>query len=259
MYKEAFVNKGLHNLDLFYYDKTDSTNTRAKLFALSRSAEDVSSAVFLTRAQSAGRGTRGRLFESPEDGGLYLSLLLYPKLHAKDAHLLTCAAAVAVCRAVETTCTGIKPKIKWVNDVYVKGRKLCGILTEGECDERGQLRYAIIGIGVNLKKAPHTPEVEAIMTSLEDEGFAIAPTTIAAEIVSELLSLISDGVAVLDEYRRRSMLIGKEVEITSGGITVTERVIDIDGECALITEDESKNIKRYISGDVKMRPKKEDK
>ena len=96
------------------------------------------------------------------------------------------------------------------------------------------------------------------MTSLEKEGYTVDAPTLAAEVISELLSLTRGGEGVLDEYRNRSALIGKEVEISSGGVTVTERVIEIDDECALITEDENKNKKRYISGDVKIRAKKED-
>ena len=95
------------------------------------------------------------------------------------------------------------------------------------------------------------------MTSLEKEGYTVDAPALAAEVISELLSLTRGG-DVLDEYRNRSALIGKEVEISSGGVTVTERVIEIDDECALITEDENKNKKRYISCDVKIRAKKED-
>ena len=215
--------------------------------------------MFVTRAQSAGRGTRGRSFESPEGGGIYFSLLLCPELYAKDAYLLTCAAAVAVCRALDSICPNIAPRIKWVNDIYVGKRKLCGILTEGECTDSGMLRYSVIGIGLNLKKAPHSPEVEAIMTSLEDEGFTADPARLVAQIVSELLSVIRDQKSTLDEYRKRSMLIGHEVEISSGGEVFVERVTDIDDECALNTEDASKNRKRYISGDVKISPKRKDK
>lgn len=212
--------------------------------------------MFLTRAQSAGRGTRGRSFESPEGAGLYLSLLLYPDIHARDSYLLTCAAAVAVCRAIERLAPDItvRPQIKWVNDVYLSGRKLAGILTEGECAEDGKLRYAVIGIGLNLKNAVHTPEVEAIMTTLEDVGVSVDPTALAAEIVQELLGLGADS-GVLDEYRSRSMLIGQEVEISSGGTVSVERVIDIDEECALITEDENKIKNKYISANVKLHPK----
>ena len=214
--------------------------------------------MFLTRAQSAGRGTRGRSFESPEDGGLYISLLIYPELHGKDAYLLTCAAAVAVCRAIEKKHPGIAPRVKWVNDVYVGDKKLCGILTEGECKEDGSLRYAVIGIGINIKNAPHSPEVEAIMTSLENEGVIADAPSLAAEVISELLTLVGDKTAVLDEYRKRSMLIGREIEISSGDKTGIERVTDIDDECALLTTDATGTIKRYISGDVKISPKKED-
>ena len=95
------------------------------------------------------------------------------------------------------------------------------------------------------------------MTSLEKEGYTVDSPMLAAEVISELLSLTRGG-DVLDEYRKRSALIGKEVEISSGGVTVTERVIEINDECAIITEDENKNKKRYISGDVKIRAKKED-
>ena len=180
-------------------------------------------------------------------------------LHGKDAYLLTCAAAVAVCRAIEKKCTGIAPRIKWVNDVYVGDKKLCGILTEGECREDGRLRYAVVGIGINIKNAPHSPEVAAIMTSLENEGIDADAPSLAAEVIGELLTLVGDKAAVLDEYRTRSMLIGREIEISSGGAASTECVVGIDDECALLTRGADNTTKRYISGDVKIRPKKEEK
>ena len=215
--------------------------------------------MFLTRAQSAGRGTRGRSFESPEDAGLYMSLLLYPKIHSRDAFLLTCATAVAVCRAVEKLCPEVSPRIKWVNDVYVGDKKLCGILTEGECNDDGMLCYAIIGIGINIKNAPHSQEVESIMTSLENEGADIDVPRLAAEIISEILALVDNRMLLLDEYRTRSLLIGREVEISSAGTVNTERVIGIDDECALLTKGADNTTKRYISGDVKIHTKKEEK
>lgn len=173
--------------------------------------------------------------------------------------MLTCAAAVAVCRAIETLAPEASDsvRIKWVNDIYLGERKLAGILTEGECADDGRLRFAVIGIGLNLKRAEHSPEVEALMATLEDAGAMPDPALLAAQITSELLTLISDG-QMLDEYRRRSMLIGQTVEISSADGVSLERVIGIDGECALITEDENKNTKRYISGDVRLRPAKEE-
>ncbi len=184
-----------------------------------------------------------------------MSLLLYPEIHGKNAYLLTCAAAVAVCRAIEKICPDVLPKIKWVNDVYVGDKKLCGILTEGECKEDGMLRYAVIGIGINIKNAPHSPEVESIMTSLENEGATIATPELAAEVMSELIALAGNKKEVLDEYRTRSMLIGREVEISSGGAVNTECVIGIDDECALLTRGADNTAKKYISGDVKIHPK----
>jgi BirA family biotin operon repressor/biotin-[acetyl-CoA-carboxylase] ligase len=186
-----------------------------------------------------------------------MSLLFYPDIDAKNSHLLTCATAVAVCRALEDLCPGVAPEIKWVNDVYLGGRKLAGILCEGECTDDGALRYAIVGIGINLKNGPHSKEVEAIMTSLEDAGFTVDAPRLGAAITAELTSLFGYEEA-LCEYRRRSMLIGKDVVICSGGKERNERVLDIDDECALVTlgADGSKN--KYISGDVKILPKKED-
>ena len=146
-----------------------------------------------------------------------------------------------------------------MNDVYLGQRKLCGILTEGECAECGDLRYAVIGIGINTKKASHSPDVEAIMTSLEAEGKEVDVPRLAAEIVHELIPLTKDGESILEEYKARSMLIGRIVEISHGSDIALERVIDIDNECALVTECDDGSRKRYISGDVRLCPKKEDK
>ena len=147
-----FANNGLQNVAVFAYDTVDSTNTRAKLFAKSCGA-GLTPAIFISRAQSAGRGTRGRSFESPIDSGLYISFLFYPDLSAVDAAHLTTYAATRVCRAIDRISEGTAeaPRIKWVNDIYIGEKKLSGILTEGAPDEQGNLCYAVVGIGINLK------------------------------------------------------------------------------------------------------------
>ena len=121
------------------------------------------------------------------------------------------------------------------------------------------MTYAIIGIGINIKNAPHSQEVESIMTSLENEGADIDVPRLAAEIISEILALVDNRMLLLDEYRTRSLLIGREVEISSAGTVNTERVIGIDDECALLTKGADNTTKRYISGDVKIHTKKEEK
>lgn len=129
----------------------DSTNAEALRRAVDGAPEGT---VIVAEEQTAGRGRRGRSFFSPAGTGIYLSILVRPALPAERAHLLTCSAAVAVAEAIEA-CAGVDASIKWVNDVYCRGKKVAGILTEGSFDlEGGVLQHAVVGIGVNVRP-PH--------------------------------------------------------------------------------------------------------
>lgn len=129
----------------------DSTNAEALRRAVDGAPEGT---VIVAEEQTAGRGRRGRSFFSPAGTGIYLSILVRPALAAERAHLLTCSAAVAVAEAIEA-CAGVDASIKWVNDVYCRGKKVAGILTEGSFDlEGGVLQHAVVGIGVNVRP-PH--------------------------------------------------------------------------------------------------------
>ena len=254
--KDIYVNKDLQNIALYRYDLTDSTNTRAKLYAKFCCEEHRAPAIFLSRAQSAGRGTRGRSFESPKDAGLYVSYLVYPDKSIKNPSQLTTYAAVACCRALRSLSKGkFDPRIKWVNDIYVGGRKLAGILTEGELTPDGSFRYAVVGIGINLSPSQHSPEVEAIMTTLSDEGVCVGFDELFVALTDEFFSGLCNAGAktVLSEYRDLSMLIGKDVHIVTADGEHDETVTDIDSDGALITCDGKGNTKKYISGDVSVR------
>ena len=129
------------------YDTLESTNRTAKLLALEGAAHGT---LVLAGGQTAGRGRLGRSFSSPAGKGVYCSVVLRPPLPAANAQTATIGAAVAVCRAVQTLC-GLELAIKWVNDLYYKGKKVCGILTEAGTDlESGQLEWLVVGIGLNL-------------------------------------------------------------------------------------------------------------
>ena len=225
-YIKNFVNVGLQNIRLFEYENTDSTNTRAKLFAKNRPAEDKSPAIFFARAQSAGRGTRGRDFESPADAGAYMSILFYPELFAADSGKITGFSAVCVCRVLHRLMLRTA-KIKWVNDLTVNDKKLAGILTEGAVDENGRLAYAIVGIGINTKKAQHSPEVAARMTSLDEEGINISPRELTDLICEEFFAKIGEiGTdATLNEYRSLSALSDRLAEIITPSGTFTEYML----------------------------------
>ena len=132
---------------IYLYDTLESSNRTAKLLALDGAPHGT---LVLTAHQSAGRGRLGRRFESPAGKGVYCSVLLRPEMPAANAQTATISAAVAVCRAVKKLC-GLELAIKWVNDLYYQGKKVCGILTEAGTDlESGQLEWLVVGIGLNL-------------------------------------------------------------------------------------------------------------
>ena len=197
--------------------------------------------VLFADSQTAGRGSRGRSFFSPQ-GGLYFSLLLRPESEAVAALSVTTAAAVAVCRALDEF-TEQPLAIKWVNDIYCRDRKIAGILTEGVLGDKG-FRYQILGIGINLAPpdggfpSEIRDRAGALLTKAAPDGFK---DTVAARLLDELDDLLftADRVAVLDEYRRRSWLQGKTVDVTQGNISYRARVTGIGEDFALLLTKES--------------------
>lgn len=172
----------------------DSTNAEALRRAVDGAPEGT---VIVAEEQTAGRGRRGRSFFSPAGTGIYLSILVRPALAAERAHLLTCSAAVAVAEAIEA-CAGVDASIKWVNDVYCRGKKVAGILTEGSFDlEGGVLQHAVVGIGVNVRP-PHAgfpAEIAERAGAVLPARDATLPTDNAASPASDMTP--SAGVAAL--------------------------------------------------------------
>ena len=248
--KEYCEQNGLH---LFSYSLTDSTNTRAKEYA-NGAESDGKSAIFITRAQSAGRGTRGRSFESPDGAGLYMSILFYPDVPASSAALITTYAATAVCRAVlKISPRGkVEPKIKWVNDVYLGEKKLSGILTEGKPRTDGILSYAIVGIGINVKSNALPESLADIATSLEDNGIITDTDRLSLALTEEFFENLDTlgSAEAMAEYRERSMLRGRTVRVSFGDTVEDLTVTDIGEDGSLITLDGEGNIKKFTSADA---------
>lgn len=233
----------------------DSTNMEVKRRALEGAAEGL---VVLAEEQTAGRGRRGRSFFSPSGSGIYMSVLFRPtpeKSH--DVVLITTAASVAVCRAIRRV-LGVEPEIKWVNDVYLGDRKICGILTEAVSDfESGRIDTVVVGIGINY----HVPEVgfpeelkETAGTVCPENG-GIPRNTLAASVIQELYELyegLSDKT-YMEDYRRWSNVLGKEVRFTSGTEWEYGMAVDIDDNGGLIVE--QKDGKRQIlrTGEITLR------
>lgn len=220
--------------------EVDSTNNYAKQLVPKCGRKNT---VVISECQSGGRGRVGRPFYSPKGNGLYMSVLIYPKLKVEYAPLITSFTAVAVAKAIEKLTDGSSVNIKWVNDIYMNGRKICGILTEAGFDfEGGSIDYAVIGIGVNVLGIDFPEEIKNIATSIEREsGKTLSRNQLAAEILNNLKNLpeaIKDK-HYLDYYREKSNVIGKNVLVVYGDEKYNAKAIGIDDNAALIVETEN--------------------
>ncbi len=211
--------------------------------------------------QTAGRGRRGRNFYSPCGSGAYISLLLRPKLAITDALGVTTAAAAATAEAIQTVC-GKEVDIKWVNDLYLDGKKVCGILTEAAADcETGGLRYAILGIGLNIRTPSEgfPKELDGIAGALYAKDALLPPrltNRLTAEILKNCLTLYQKlpQRGYMDEYRRRSLCIGRMVELITPLMTERVKVLDVTDDAALCVCDETGKKKLVRSGELGIRP-----
>ena len=241
-----------HDRSIYLFQTVDSTNRLAKEML----KDEPEGALILSESQTAGRGRMGRSFFSPEADGLYMSMKLKPNLPAEEAIFLTAMAAVAVTRAIEKLYC-LKTKIKWVNDIYFENKKLCGILVEGEIDGSGRLSRAILGIGVNLR-APsggYPDDIKDKAGALSQfSAEKVSKLRFAAEIVNcfEELYECGDKQVFMNEYREKSCLIGKEVEVISyvGAEANRATVLGIDDSARLIVLMEDGKEKSLSSGDV---------
>ena len=204
---------------VYVYQKIDSTNTEAKRrLAEASDVRSLNHTVIAASSQTAGRGRLGRAFYSPDGSGLYLSIIYVPNEKIESPALLTATAAVGVCRALFSVYEA-DAEIKWVNDIFMRGKKVSGILTEGITDfERGGISCAVVGIGVNIAPQHFPRDIADIATSvLDDKKADTKRSALAAAIVNEVLSIYTSGkkgfVRAMEEYRRRSFLTGKRVRV----------------------------------------------
>ncbi len=231
----------------------DSTNLEAKRIV---NEDPTFEGVILSEEQTKGRGRLGRVFYSPSESGLYMSLVLRPVADLDNATLITTAAAVAVCQAIETL-TGKKPQIKWVNDIFLDGRKVCGILTEAGADiESGQLEWLVVGIGLNLTSRPEDwpEELRPIAGSLYPGGPApVSRAALAGAIARELLGLCP-AFDCLDEYRARCFVPGHWVTVCTGTESYAAKAVAIDDAGRLIVQREGGRTEALCHGEVSIRP-----
>ena len=215
------------SLRIVRYDQIDSTNTEARRIAAAGEGQNT---LIIARAQTAGRGRQGRSFYSPDGTGLYATLLYYPDRPISELGGLTCAAALASATAIEQLC-GVSPRIKWVNDLYLGGRKVCGILCESFGTPCGTA--VAVGIGINLTTEDFPAEISGIAGSLQAN---IAPETLAVRICDHLTPYLQSGdnALWLGGYRDRFLLLGLRVECITAQQRFPATVLGIDDAGALI-------------------------
>lgn len=280
---DALRARGKECSKILIYRAIDSTNSEAKRRAVEvgafRNADGTmtdagaqfSKALFVAETQTSGRGRMGRAFVSSAGSGVYFSLLYAPKNGIRNPALFTAAAAVAVCRAVRSL-YDVSCGIKWVNDVFLGGKKIVGILTEGITNfETEVVEAAVVGIGINIRAQNVSGDLAKIIGSIEEfcaaEKKSVPMHTknvIVAAVVAELLAFYEafesedfEKIAkMMDEYKKSSILIGKKVKVNPvagmSGASFSAVVKDISDEANLIVETEDGTRKELYSGEVSL-------
>ena len=237
-----------------YYNTLPSTNTFLKQLA---TEGEPAGKVIIAKEQTGGRGRFGRSFFSPFGTGLYMSILIRPKLAAEQALFITTSTAVAVANAIDCVTGAIsgeseKAGIKWVNDIFHKGKKVSGILTESEI-ENGFLKYAVVGIGVNLFE-PENGFPDDLKNVASSVLRNVSETNTYSLLIKEILHNF-DGymrnphkMEYLNEYREKSILIDKKVSFDNEEGTV----LGIDDNAGLIVQC-GKIVKILNSGEVSVK------
>ncbi len=255
--KEGIVRfmKQKDRADVRVLQSVDSTNNYVKRLAADGEKEGV---VVVSEEQTAGKGRLGRHFESPKKTGIYMSILLRPKFSAEKSLAITTIAAVAVARAIEDV-TGYDTRIKWVNDIYLRGRKVVGILTEASVNfENAGLEYAVTGIGINVQypEGGFPNEIKHIAGAIFTQECG---DDTRCRIVARVLDYFFEyydrmpNNSYIEEYRRRSLLTGREIAFTEGEVSRTGLVKGIDDECRLIVQMPDGEVRRFSTGEVSIK------
>ena len=235
------------------YEVLPSTNTLLK----KRGRRNAPHGLIIAAAeQTAGRGRMGREFYSPAETGIYFSILLRPSLRIEDCQLITTAAAVSCARVLERI-SGFEAKIKWVNDIYINQRKVCGILTEAAVTPNGRLDFAVLGIGINIipPKDNFPADIRNKAGAVLNEATEDLRGMIIAEILNEFLKLYEtiEDRAYFKEYRSRSFLNGMDIEVIRQDSVSPAKALYIDDALRLVVQYEDGSIEHLYTGDVSVR------
>ena len=250
---ESYLSGAANGLRVQTYGCVSSTNDIIKELA-----KDNAEILVVATEQTAGRGRRGRSFFSPKGTGLYMSILLRPEASPELSALITTAAAVATARAIEKN-AGVKADIKWINDVYINGKKACGILCESKLSPENSLEYIIVGIGINLchPKDDFPEEIRDIATSVFGKRTPDEDTVchLCADIVNGLFEYTDDisSRAFLEEYKSRLFMLGKEITVITPNETYLATASDIDSDAHLTVTLQDGEKRTLSAGEISIR------
>lgn len=247
---ERRLSRALPDMQVLCLSVTDSTNDQAKRLL----REGLTRPLLVTaESQTGGRGRQGKSFYSPPGTGLYLSVAVFPQAPPESAVHATTAAAVAVCRAVRQV-LGVPARIKWVNDIYLDGKKCGGILTEAQTDSgTGLVRSLVIGVGLNLRTAAFPGELADTAGSLwPEQGDR---ERLAAGIAGELVRLTGDlrDRTWMEDYRRWSLVLGRDVVYWRDGAARSGRALEIADNGGLLVERPDGTRELLQSGEITLR------
>jgi len=233
---------------IFLHATIGSTSDTAKEMAVTGAEHGT---IVIAEHQTAGRGRHGRSFYSPGAQGIYMSLILSPAhLGLSLPTLVTAFAAVVVCETIETICAKT-PQIKWVNDVFLDGKKICGILTEAVGE------WVVVGIGINFSTAQaDLPEdLRGIAGAIFSSGNpSVSRNRLAGEVISRILAGQPDGrEKLLEKYKQRLMMLGKKVLVTGAAQPYEATALDIDDTGRLIVRKDTGEVLSLNSGEISIR------
>lgn len=259
MYNKRELEQGLKTKTMgqtiYFYEETDTTNNRARELALEGAPEGT---LVVAEKQTAGRGRRGKAWESPLGTGIWMSLVLRPQIRPAEASVLTLLCGLATAEAIEAE-TGLSAGIKWPNDILINGKKAVGILTEMDC-EMSQVHFVIPGIGINVNTASFPPEIADIATSLYLEcGKTVSRRRLVHKVLERLEehyeTFLRTGsfTAMLEDYRKHCITLNKEVHVL-GREPFFAEALDItpEGELLVRRADNGKE-EVVFSGEVSIR------
>ena len=248
-FSNGLKTKNIGKKSIYHYDSIDSTNDKA--YELAEGGEPEGTLV-IAEAQTKGKGRIGRKWLSPRAGGVYVSLILRPDTETDEVPAVTLIAALSIIRAIKKTC-GLEAKMKWPNDIFISGKKVCGILAEMKA-QPDRVDFLVLGIGINVNTSGKKLPPEG--TSLKSEaGSSVSRSellrNVLLEIEKDYTKFRKEGFAALrDECKKFSMVIGENVKIDEHNRQVKGLAVDIDEKGALAIKLKDGSIKRVFSGDV---------